>query len=70
MMSNEMLKGLISFKLKFMDKIIDKLPDSSKKVVKDMEKSFLSVIHDATKEYGEKENGEKNDKDIQPISIE
>lgn len=68
-MSNEMLKGIINLKLKFMDKIIDKLPDSSKKAVKDMEKSFLSIIHDITKEYCEKENGEKSNKGVQPISI-
>lgn len=69
-MSDEILKDLISLKLKIVDRMIDKLPEPSRNVVKDMERSFLSALHEATEEYKQEEKKGKENKGVVPVSIE
>lgn len=69
-MSDDILKDLISLKLRIMDKMIDKLPEASRNAVKDMERSFLSALHEATREYSEEVKKVEESKGVVPISIE
>lgn len=69
-MDNAFLKKLISFKLKNLDKIIEKLPNSVGKIAKNMELNLLSAIHEVTGNYTVETNKKNKDKSIKSISIE
>lgn len=70
MKDKKALKKLLTLKLQTIDCLLGMLPREAHLGVKELQQSFISVIHEVTAEYLQKEEGEKKDNGLKAVVIE
>lgn len=71
MMENkDLLKGLLKFKLQTIDCLLELLPGKTHITAKQVQNCFISLIHEVTAEYLEKEKVVKKDRELKKVVIE
>jgi hypothetical protein len=59
-MNEDLLRHLLKLKISLAGKVVERLPESIQKTVKEMEMQLMRVLYDLSKEYVEQvPNGEK-----------
>lgn len=71
-MNEELLKHMLNLKFSLARKVIEGLPGSLQKPVKDLETQIIRALHDVSKEYVENTSNSENTKagGLKPIDVD
>ena len=68
-MNEELLKHLLNMKISLVRKVVEQLPESIRKPVKELDTQMMRILYDISKENVEKASSGKNAKQADGLKV-